>query len=438
MSLSPAAAEFDVAVVGGGPAGSAAATTLARRGHRVVLFERDDFPRFHIGESLLAAANPSFDALGVTEKIRAAGFTEKWGATLLTHLGAEGTPVDFSQSREVPRPQTWQVCREKFDTLLLDHARESGAEVRLRQRVESAEFDGDGVTLRVAAAEGAASEVRARAMVDATGRAGLLARRFELRYDEPQLANVAIYAHFSGVPRLPGKRAGDIRIVGREDAGWFWVIPIDEQLTSVGVVLPMAIYARLEKGSPESMLQAAVAGTPAMAALMREARREWPVRVEKDYSYGARAYVGDRWLLAGDAGSFLDPVFSSGVSIALESGIEAGRELSAALAGDDFRAARFAAFDRVQRRRYQLFRRFVTGFYTPWFRDVFFQPDAPPAIFRAVITVLAGHWRVSWRTRALLELFFLAVRVQRRFRIAEPIVRRDAVAFPGAGLPEAD
>lgn len=429
--------DADVAVAGGGPAGAAAAITLARCGRRVILLEREAFPRFHIGESLLAAAHPAFDALGVTDKVRAADFPVKWGARLLTHEGASGRDVNFANSREVPKPQTWQVCREKLDQILLDHARDSGAEVRERRRVTTVELDADGVRLGIAGPDGAAETVRAHAVVDATGRAGLLSRQLDLRVDEPLLANVAIYSHFEGVPQLPDDRPGDIRIVARADAGWFWLIPIDSRLTSVGVVLPRGLYDRLEKGSPEAMLEACVADTPAVAALMASARRAWPVRVEKDYSYGARAYAGDRWLLAGDAGSFLDPVFSSGVSIALESGIEAGRELDAALTAGDLSARRFRGFDRIQRRRFAIFRRFVLGFYTPWFRDLFFSPEPPQAIFRAVVTILAGQWRVSLKTKMLLELFFLAVAAQRRLKFGEQLARRDAAAgYPGLDLPE--
>jgi FADH2-dependent halogenase len=423
----------DVAVLGAGPAGSAAALALARRGRSVVVCERERFPRFHIGESLLATANDCFAELGLAARVRAAGFPEKRGASLLVFDGTAGRPVDFTTSREVRQPQTWQVCRERFDELLLDAARAAGAEVREGRRVERVDFGADGVVVRFVE-DGAAGELRARAVVDASGRGGVLARQLDLRRDEPRLANVAIYAHYSGVPRLPDERSGDIRIVARNDAGWFWLIPIDERLTSVGAVLPRGLYAELAKGDPEAMLAGLVADTPAVAELLAAARREWPVRVEKDFSYRARAYAGDRWLLAGDAGSFLDPVFSTGVSIALESGIEAARELDRALADGDFSARRFRHFERTQRRRFAVFRRFVLAFYTPWFRDLFFQPSAPPALFRAVVTVLAGNWRPSLWTRLLVELFFLAVAAQRRVDLVARLARRDLRAgFPVAG-----
>ena len=427
----PSPDPFDVAVVGGGPAGCAAAIALAQRGRRVVLFERERFPRFHIGESLLSTANDALAELGLTERIAAQGFPVKWGADLATHDGAAGRSVDFAASREIRRPQTHQVCRERFDALLLDRAREAGVEVREATRVDGCDFDRNGVTVRFAGSRSA----RVAAVVDASGRWGLLARAFDLRRDEPRLANVAVYAHFSGVPRLGGERAGDIRIVARSDAGWFWLIPIDDRLMSVGAVLPKPLYRALEKGSPEQMLAALVADTPAVAGLMRDAVREWPVRVERDFSYGARAYAGDRWLLAGDAGSFLDPVFSTGVSIALESGLEAARELDRALADGRFEARRFRRFEATQRRRFERFRRFVLAFYTPWFRDLFFQPTAPRPLFRAVVTVLAGNWQPSWRTRFLLAIFFGFVAVQRYLPLAPKLARRDAAAgFPDPTL----
>jgi flavin-dependent dehydrogenase len=421
--------DFDFAVAGGGPAGCSAAISLAQRGHSVVLFERDTFPRFHIGESLLSTANDAFAALGIAERIASAGFPEKWGARLVTHDGKSGRGVNFADTREVARPQTYQVPRSEFDRILLDRAREVGVDVREGCQVTACEFTPDAAVLDFV--DGAPGRVRVRAVVDGTGRQGLIARKFALRADEPLLANIAIYSHYKNVPRLGDGNPNDIRIVACNDAGWFWLIPISEELMSVGVVLPRNLYSQLPDGTAEERLARAIAETPVVAELMRDAQREWPVRVEKDFSYSASSYAGDRWILAGDAGSFLDPVFSTGVSIAMESGIEAAAELDRALATDDFSARAFAAFSRRQRKRFRTFRRFVVGFYTPHFRDLFFQPNPPKLIFRAVVTVLAGRWNASLWTRFLNRLFFAMVAVHKRIAITPPIFRRDR----GAGYP---
>ncbi|MGH9422894.1 MAG: NAD(P)/FAD-dependent oxidoreductase, partial [Thermoanaerobaculia bacterium] len=182
------------------------------------------------------------------------------------------------------------------------------------------------------------------------------------------------------------------------------------------------------QGTPEERLASAIAETPAVAELMRDAQRAWPVRVEKDFSYSSSKYAGHRWILAGDAGSFLDPVFSTGVSVALESGIEAAMELDHAKAHDDFSERRFAAFSRRQRKRYESFRRFVIGFYSPEFRDLFFDPDPPEWMFRAVATVLAGRWDASLTTRLINRLFFVTVAIQKMVSLTQRRFRRDAAA----------
>jgi len=232
--------------------------------------------------------------------------------------------------------------------------------------------------------------------------------------DEPRLANIALFSHYSGVPRQSGRRAGDIRIVARPDLGWFWLIPISEALTSVGVVLP-GTEVRSRAADTTHLLDELIADTPVVADLLRNARREWPMRVEKDFSFSARAYAGDRWLVAGDAGSFLDPVFSTGVAIALESGLEAAQAVSQGLAAGDLTVASFTRFARRQRQRYVSFRRFVLAFYTPEFRDLFFSEDPPRGMFRALVTVFAGYWRPPAFTRLRVWLFFGLVRAQRRF-----------------------
>ena len=418
--------EFDVAVIGGGPAGSTAACRLARAGRRVVLFERDRFPRFHIGESLLASVNDVLDEIGATDLVRAQGFPAKWGATFGTSDGTFERFADFAVSPEVRTPQTWQVPRAEFDELLLRHAAASGADVREGHRVVDVAFDAEGATVAVRDEADTSREVRVAAVVDASGRVGLLARKFRVRVDEPRLANIAVFSHYSGVPRAAGRRAGDIRIVAREDLGWFWLIPISDELMSVGVVLPRAAYDAMPRMASDALLDHAIRETPGVADLMRAARREWPVRVEKDFSFGARTYAGDRWLLVGDAGSFLDPVFSTGVAIALESGVEAGRALDAALRSGDLSARAFSAFNRRQRRRYLSFRRFVVAFYTRGFRELFFAPVPPARIFVALITSFAGYWRPSVATRTWQAIFFLLVWLRNRLpatsRLAEAAV----------------
>jgi flavin-dependent dehydrogenase len=423
--------DYTFAVAGGGPAGCAAAITLAQCGHSVVLFERESFPRFHIGESLLSTVNDAFAALGVTEAINHASFPEKWGARLYTHDGTSGRGVNFAEVTEVKRPQTYQVSRATFDRILMDRAREAGVVVREDTRVTVCEFERDAAVLDYDNHAGS-GRVRVQALVDASGRNGLIARKYNLRIDEPLLANIAVFSHYKNVPRLPDGCPNDIRIIARSDAGWFWLIPISEELMSVGVVLPKNLYVQLPAGTPEEQLERAIAETPVVAELMREAQREWPVRVEKDYSYSASTYAGDRWILVGDAGFFLDPVFSTGVSVALESGIEAAHELDRALSKKKFSARSFAAYSRRQRKRFRTFRRFVLGFYTPQFRDLFFKPNPPPLLFRAVVTVLAGRWNASLRTRLLNNIFFAIVALQKRFSLSRRIFNRNTMA----GYPE--
>ncbi len=420
--------DFDFAVAGGGPAGTSAAISLALRGRSVVLFERETFPRFHIGESLLATANDAFALLGVAETMAAAGFPEKWGARLITHDGMSGRGVDFCVASDVVRPQTYQVPRAEFDRILLERAREVGVDVREGHRVNACEFSPDAAVLDFTSADATTGRVRVRALVDATGRQGLIAKKFDLRTDEPRLANIAVFSHYSGVPLLEGDRPNDIRIVARHDSGWFWLIPISSELMSVGVVLPKKLFLAMPDGSNEERLERAIADTPVVAELMKDSRREWPVRVEKDFSYSASAYAGDRWILAGDAGSFLDPVFSTGVSIAMESGIEAAEELDRALVQNRFAARQFRAFSRRQQQRYETFRRFVIGFYTPQFRDLFFDVDPPEHIFGAIVTVLAGRWNANLRTRLLNRVFFGMVALQKRVKFATARFRRDATA----------
>jgi flavin-dependent dehydrogenase len=422
-AASPAAAfDCDVAVIGGGPAGSAAAAWLARAGRRVIVVERSQFPRFHIGESLLASVNDALSAIGAADIVRKAGFPQKWGATFLTADGSLERYADFSVASTVASPQTWQVQRSTFDHLLLQHAGSSGADVRQRTQALDVDFDPGGVSVSIRTDAGERSVLRAACVIDASGKDTLLSRKFDLRLTEPKLANVAVFSHYSGVPRAEGRRSGDIRIVARPDLGWFWLIPISAELMSVGVVLPQAaMKASSADFDPADFLEARIADTPAVCRLLAQAKREWPVRVERDFSFGSRAYAGDRWLLAGDAGSFLDPVFSTGVAIALESGVEAAQAVEAAIASGNLSRAQFSRYERRQQQRYRSFRRFVIGFYTPEFRDLFFAEEPPPRMFSALVTVFAGYWHPPLRVRLWVHAFFALLRLQKSVQFAPHI-----------------
>ena len=411
---------FDVAVIGGGPGGSSTATALARRGRRVLLLERDRFPRFHIGESQLPWINGVLEELGVHDTIAKAGFVEKWGASFLEIDGTPASYVDFTAAVETPIPQTFQVPRARWDELLLRHAEQSGVVVREGHRAVDAAFERDGVTLRYAGPDGVEQSARVAAVVDASGRAGFLARKLGRHEHDPMLQQVAVHAQYEGVPRAEGRAAGDIRVLTRSDVGWIWLIPISETLTSVGAVVPKALHRREAKATAEESLDHYLDTTPASPAVMRAARRVSPARFDADYSYLATRMAGDRWVSVGDSGSFLDPIFSTGVLLAMQGGLEAAAAIDAGLRAGDLSARRFARYERIVRKRYRFFHRFVVGFYDPYFRRLLFRRSHRLGVYEAVLSALAGNWRPTLGTRLRIQLFFTIIAIKRLFRVAPP------------------
>jgi flavin-dependent dehydrogenase len=409
--------DFEVAVIGGGPGGSTTATALARNGRRVVLFESERLPRFHIGESQLPWINEALARIGARDLIVHHGFVEKWGASFTDAEGDVHRYADFSDSPETPQPQTWQVPRAEFDRLLLEHCAACGVDVRQQHRVVDIAFDSEGVELSIERSDGGQDRVRAALVVDASGRSSLLAKRFGDRRMDPLLRNVAVHAQFEGVPRREGRRAGDIQMVTRPDRGWFWFIPLSETVMSVGAVIPQAVHGRCSRASADLSLAFYLAETKAAAALVQSARRITPARFDADYSYLAAQHAGDRFLLVGDAGAFLDPIFSTGVLLAMQGGLDAADAIDAGLKAGDLRRARFRRFERQVVRRYRHFRRFAVGFYDPAFRELFFSPGRS-SLYRAVVSVLAGNWRPSLALRLRLRVFFALVALQRSFAIA--------------------
>ena len=385
---------------------------LRRLGRSVILVERDRFPRFHIGESQLPYINEVLREIGAADLVASAGFVRKWGASFTTSDGGWSQYADFARAAEVPDPQTYQVPRDRFDALLLDHAAQLGADVRQGWQADDARFDEDGVTLAISCGD-EQQTLRVAAVIDASGRQGFLAKRFGARQRDPLLQNIAIHRQYERVPRLDGRRAGDIRMVTRPDRGWFWFIPISDTVMSVGVVIPQSSYQTSAGRTPDESLDRMIADTPAAARLLATASATTPARFEADYSYVHSQLAGDRFVLVGDAGAFLDPIFSTGVLLAMQTGIEAAKSIDAGIKTKSLGRAHFAAFERCAVRRYHHFRRFVAGFYDPAFRDLWFSPSSRFGVYEAVLSVLAGNWRPSMGTRLRLRLFFLLVAVQR-------------------------
>ncbi len=420
----------DVAVVGAGPAGSAAAIRLREAGADTVMVDREHFPRFRIGESLLPRATAMLESLGVGEAVRDAGFVSKVGATFTYEDGTTGGHIVFSEGTTLAGGQAWQVSRERFDVLLLERARALGA--RFIAGVRATDFvtaeEGVEITLRPHGASGDAGSgggatsttVRARYLVDATGQSGFLAKSLDLREPIPGFENVAVHTRFADVAWPTDVPPGNIQVISRRDLGWLWLIPLALSSevgsggpeVSVGVVLPRRELAQ-RSGDSEALLRGAIDEVPAAAVQLGGAELITKVRRDADFTYRTRSYAGERWIVAGDGGSFLDPVFSTGVTLALVSGAEAGEAIGRVLAGSLW-AKEAESFERVSARRVDWFLPFVAGFYDPGFRDLFVQPSNMFGLIPALTAVLAGEDEVSLSVRLRLRLFLWLARLQGR------------------------
>ena len=427
MAEGPAPSRFDVVVCGGGPGGSTAATLLARAGFSVALFERERFPRFHIGESLLPWNVPLFRRLGVLEKLEATGPQVKYGARFY-HQGTDHARlVRFADAYDGAPASAFQVKRAEFDALLLGHARDAGVVVTEGARVEEVLFEGErAVGVRVKVEGDAPCDVKAKAVVDATGRDALMSRRLGGRRKDPELDRSAAFAHFSGFRRAEGPTGGDIVVVTTAD-GWWWLIPFSDGTVSVGVVMPSSRFAK-RPGTVEELFEVRVAATPEVRDLLEGSRRLGEVRAIPDYSYRTPRTSGDGFCLVGDAACFLDPVFSSGVLLAMSSGEMAAEAIGRALSRRGrVDAADFRTMERRYGRAIARFSRFVHGFYTPHVLETFYTESPVPLITGAVTTVLAGAvFRPSLKSRLGASAFHLAsllVRLKQRASGAGPFER---------------
>jgi len=396
---------FDVVVVGGGPGGSSTSTFLADGGLRVALFERERFPRFHVGESLMPATMLLLEELGAKAAIEERGFQLKYGASFIDEENNAATQTFYFLPGQPWPNYSYQVPRAEFDTVLLEHATKRGVTVFQPATVEGTEFDAGGVTLTVSGENGPFS-VRAKMLVDATGRDALLATRYGRRTRIPNLGKVAFFAHYKGAARRSGLEEGNIRVyVFRE--GWFWWIPLAGDVTSVGAVC----HARTVKqwtGEPEGLLDAMIARSRSVSENLAGAVRITPVHRVANFSYHNSPVVGDRFVAVGDAIAFVDPIFSGGVYIALRTGQLAAAAIVQAFRAGDFSARRFAAYERRVHAGLAPLFKFIHKYYEPSFFDLFMHPRNYFGVYEAVLNVLSGgNWvTMPWRVRVALRILY--------------------------------
>jgi len=446
--------DADVAVIGGGPSGSATATYLARAGYRVVVFEREKFPRFRIGESLLPLNLPILKELGLEAEMEKR-FIRKYAANFADRWGARQSRYPFARAINRNHPYAYQVERAEFDQMLLDNAAKSGARVYMPWTVREVLFDGERATGVVAEAmDGSASlTVKCPMVVDASGRSAFLGARLGFKRDINLNSRTAFYSHFDGVTHDPGERSGDIQVVSFPH-GWFWMIPFKNGNTSVGMVVTEEYLKRRGEiaseaaatgklravehdGSNEAVAGKADAANdaflwhtiesiPYVAERMKDAKQKFAARSIANFSYRMERYAGPGYVMLGDAGAFLDPVFSSGVFLTMKSAQVASKAIVRSFQSGDFSGRHLRLYEKRIRGAQKIFFRFIRGWYDPAFLDLFFYSSNFLGLKTAITSVLAADlfdphhlWSLKLRINllfALANLHRLRVRLFRRGR----------------------
>jgi flavin-dependent dehydrogenase len=406
----------DVIVIGGGPAGSTAATLLAQQGFSVTLLERERFPRFQIGESLLPYNNDLFERLGVTDEIAAGESVPKYGAFFVTGDGQISASFRFDRRLADPYRRSFQVKRAEFDHLLLRNAARHGVEVREETPVTSVDLSSPEKVVVNGGLE-------ARFVIDASGHHSVVGAKVGGRSDVESLKKIAFFGHYKNVARAEGRDGGSTVIAVLRNA-WFWLIPVTNELTSVGLVVDRDHF--LQCGlEPQELLEQTIAGTPWVAEQMKDAERVTRIYARKDFSFRMETIAGPNFALIGDAAGFLDPIFSTGVFMAMKSA-----DIASAAIAMRLRTGSMAALNGYQReltRGLDKYLRFIEYFYDREFLEVFFNPTEKFGLLEAIVGVLAGNIFARRNGRLRLALFFFLVKLQKWRGLIAPRISWETV-----------
>lgn len=430
----------DVLVIGGGPAGSTISTLLARDGRQVVMLEKSAHPRFHVGESLLPASVPLFEQLGVRAEVERIGMV-KWGAEFVSPAHEQTSTVEFVDAWDKSMPYAWQVRRSELDEILFRNAAHAGARTLEGWRVRDVEFDADGALVQATGPDGQARTWRARYVVDASGRDTLMANKLGIKQKNARHNSAALFGHFRHAHRLEGKLEGNISIFWFEH-GWFWFIPLADGTTSVGAVCwPYYLKSRdkplkeffLETIAKSSRLSQRLAG----AELVDDA-----VHATGNYSYACTHSTGDHFVMLGDAFAFVDPVFSSGVHLAMVSAFAGAKLVATTLDRPAAAPAARLEFEAVMRKGPREFSWFIYRMTTPALRELLMHPQNPWRVKEALLSLLAGDiygQTPIWRSLAVLKgIYYVSALMSWRVALKAWRMRRrnvrDLGALPGENV----
>jgi flavin-dependent dehydrogenase len=385
--------KYDVIVIGGGPAGSTIASILSREGRRVVLFEKERFPRHHIGESLMTDTYFTFQRMGLLEKLKSSPFVRKYSVQFANPAGKESRPFYFFEALHHESAVTWQVTRAQFDLMLIEHAADQGADVYQQTQIKRVLFDGDrAYGVQALMTDGALRQFEAPVVVDATGQSAMLSNKFGWRVRDPKLKKAVLYSYFKGAHREPDLNGGATLVLRTPigSNGWFWYIPLENDITSVGVV---ADPEYLVKGRGQDLAKIYHEEIEKVESVRR--RVGGAPRVDKiysilDYSYRSMRCSGDGFVIIGDAYGFLDPIYSSGVLLALKMAELAADSIHDAFKHNDFSAERLGQYQAKLDNGIESMRKLVYAFYNEGFSFSQFLQKYPDQRVN-IITLLMGQ-----------------------------------------------